>query len=120
MCRAAVRLVASILVLALLVNTSGCTIPQRQIIAIGSYDMTNVNEFLRSAAPATGGLALVVVKDGKVIESSGYNRFGPGTVVDVGSASRWLAAAAMMTLVDQGALALDDPVSKYLLEFNRC
>lgn len=113
----AVRLVASILVLALLVNTSGCTIPQRQIIAIGSYDMTNVNEFLRSAGPDTGGLALVVVKDGKVIERSGYDRFGPGTVVDVGSASRWLAAAAMMTLVDQGTLALDDPVSKYLPEF---
>lgn len=113
----ALRLVASILVLALLVSTSGCTIPARQIVAIGSYDMTGVNEFLRSAAPAAGGMALVVVKDGKVIESSGYDRFGPGTVVDVGSASQWLAAAAMMTLVDRGTLALDDPVSKYLPEF---
>ena len=87
------------------------------MIAIGSYDMTEVNHLLSSAALATGGMALVVVKDGKVIENSGYAKFGSGTVVDVGSASRWLAAAAMMTLVDQGTLSLDDPVAKYLPEF---
>jgi CubicO group peptidase (beta-lactamase class C family) len=62
-------------------------------------------------------MALIVVKDGKVIESVGYTKFGPGTVVNVGSASRWLAAAAMMTLVDEGMLALDDPIATYLPEF---
>lgn len=79
--------------------------------------MTEVNRFLSSAAPAAGGIALAVVKDGNVIEHAGYAKFGPGTVVDIGSASRWLAAAAMMTLVDQGTLALDDSVAKYLPEF---
>ncbi|MBA4364905.1 MAG: hypothetical protein C0398_02720, partial [Coprothermobacter sp.] len=98
-------------------SASGCAAPGRQAVAIGSYDMTEVNRFLSSAAPAVGGMALIVVKDGKVIERAGYARFGPGTVVDIGSASRWLAAAAMMTLVDQGMLALDDPVAKYLPEF---
>ena len=86
-------------------------------MAIGSYDMTSVNQFLASAARAAHGLALVVVKDGAVIEHTGYGRFGPGTVVDIGSSSRWLAAAAMMTLVDAGLLGLDDPVSMYLPEF---
>jgi CubicO group peptidase (beta-lactamase class C family) len=113
----ALRLVASVLVLAVLMSASGCAAPGRQAVAIGSYDMTEVNRFLSSAAPAVGGMALIVVKDGKVIERAGYARFGPGTVVDIGSASRWLAAAAMMTLVDQGMLALDDPVAKYLPEF---
>jgi CubicO group peptidase (beta-lactamase class C family) len=80
--------------------------------------MTEANRFLSSAAPAAGGMALVVVKDGKVVESAGYAKFGPGTVVDVGSASRWLAAAAMMTLVDEGMLVLDDPVATYLPEFS--
>ncbi|MHB8106864.1 MAG: serine hydrolase [Candidatus Cryosericum sp.] len=111
------RLTACMLVLALLAGASGCAAPGYQVLAIGSYDMTEVNQFLSSAAPAAGGMALVVVKDGTVIENSGYAKFGPGTVVDVGSASRWLAAAAMMTLVDQGTLALDDPVAKYLPEF---
>ncbi|MFA4932224.1 MAG: serine hydrolase [Caldisericia bacterium] len=98
-------------------SASGCAAPGRQVVALGSYDTTEVNRFLTSAAPAVGGMALIVVKDGKVIECVGYARFGPGTVVDIGSASRWLAAAAMMTLVDQGTLALDDPVAKYLPEF---
>ncbi len=111
------RLVAGILILAVLVSASGCAAPGQLVATIGSYDMTEVNQFLSSAAPAAGGMALVVVKDAKVIESAGYARFGPGTVVNIGSASRWLAAAAMMTLVDRGTLALDDPVSKYLPEF---
>jgi CubicO group peptidase (beta-lactamase class C family) len=115
--RSTLRLVAGVLVLAVLTSASGCAAPGRQVVALGSYDMTEVNSFLSSAAPAAGGMALVVVNDGKVIESTGYAKFGPGTVVDIGSASRWLAAAAMMTLVDQGTLALDDPVSKYLPEF---
>ena len=113
----ALRLVAGILVLAMLMSAPGCAAPGRQVVAIGSYDMTEVDHLLSSAAPAARGMALVVVKDRKVIESAGYAKFGPGTVVDIGSASRWLAAAAMMTLVDQGTLALGDPVSKYLPEF---
>ena len=113
----ALRLVAGILVLALLTSASGCAAPGRQVVAIGSYDITEVDHFLSSAAPTAGGIALVVVKDGKIIESAGYAKFGPGTVVDIGSASRWLAAAAMMTLVDQGTLALGDPVANYLPEF---
>jgi CubicO group peptidase (beta-lactamase class C family) len=112
------RLIASLLVLALLTGTSGCAAPGHQVVALGSYDMTEANRFLSSAAPAAGGMALVVVKDGKVVESAGYAKFGPGTVVDVGSASRWLAAAAMMTLVDEGMLVLDDPVATYLPEFS--
>ncbi|RIE07670.1 hypothetical protein SMC6_01660 [Candidatus Cryosericum odellii] len=115
--RSALRLITGMLVLAVLTSASGCAAPGRQVVAIGSYDMTEVNQFLSSATPTARGMALVVVKDGKVIESAGYAKFGPGTVVDIGSASRWLAAAAMMTLVDEGTLALDDPVAKYLPEF---
>lgn len=111
------HLVAGILILVILGGSSGCAAPGRQVVALGSYDMTEVNTFLNSAAPAAGGMALVVVKDGKIIENAGYGKFGAGTVVDIGSASRWLATAAMMTLVDQDLLALDDPVANYLPEF---
>jgi CubicO group peptidase (beta-lactamase class C family) len=115
--KAASRLVAALLVAALVLTVDGCAAPRELAAALGSYDMAPVNEFLATAAPAAGGMALVVAKDGVIIEDSGYGRFGSGTVVDVGSSSRWLAAAAMMTLVDQGTLSLDDPVSKYLPEF---
>ncbi|MHB8070445.1 MAG: serine hydrolase [Candidatus Cryosericum sp.] len=111
------RLIAGFLVATLMVTAGGCAAPGQLTVAVGSYDMTQVNHFLSMAAPAAGGIALVIVKDGSVVEDSGYGRFGSGTVVDVGTSSRWLAAAAMMTLVDQGTLSLDDPVSKYLPEF---
>jgi CubicO group peptidase (beta-lactamase class C family) len=111
------RLTAIILTAALVVAASGCSAPNQIPTAIDSYDMTAVRHFLAGAAPVANGMALVVLKDGVVVENSGYDRFGPGTVVDIGSSSRWLAAAAMMTLVDQGTLSLDDPVSKYLPEF---
>jgi CubicO group peptidase (beta-lactamase class C family) len=114
---AASRLVAILLVVALMIAADGCAGPDQLTTALGSYDMTQVNHFLAMAAPAAGGIALVIVKDGIVVEDSGYGRFGSGTVVDVGTSSRWLAAAAMMTLVDQGTLNLDDPASKYLPEF---
>ena len=105
------------LVLCLVASACGCAPAATQVVALDTYDMATVNQFLQSAAPAAHGLALVVVKDGAIIEHAGYGRFGPGTVVDIGSSSRWLAAAAMMTLVDQGLLHLDDPVSVYLPEF---
>ncbi len=111
------RLTIIIVIAALMATAGGCAAPEQQIVAMGSYDMNEVNTFLSSAAPAAGGMALVVVKDGKIIENTGYGKFGTGTVVDIGSASRWLAAAAMMTLVDQNLLALDDPVTTYLPEF---
>jgi CubicO group peptidase (beta-lactamase class C family) len=113
----AVRLVAVILIAALAMTADGCAAPARLTTALGSYDMTTVNEYLSVTAPAAGGMALVVAKDGTIIEDAGYGRFGTGKVVDIGTSSRWLAAAAMMTLVDQGILSLDDPVANYLPEF---
>jgi len=115
--RAASRLVAVLLVATLVMTAGGCAAPSELTVALGTYDMTPVNQFLAEAAPAAGGMALVVAKDGVIVQDSGYGRFGSGTVVDIGTSSRWLAAAAMMTLVDEGTLGLDDPVSKYLPEF---
>ena len=39
------------------------------------------------------------------------------TVIPIASASKWLTAATLMTFVDEGRLALDDPVSRYLPAF---
>jgi len=113
----ALRLVAALLITAFVMTAAGCAAPAQLTTALGSYDMTTVNEYLSVTAPAAGGMALIVAKDGAVVEDAGYARFGSGTVVDIGTSSRWLAAAAMMTLVDEGILSLDDPVAKYLPEF---
>jgi len=64
------------------------------------------------------GAALLVVRDGTVIRNRGYGDYDPNTVVPIASASKWLTAATMMTLVDEDRVSLDDKVSQYLPDFN--
>lgn len=63
------------------------------------------------------GAALLVVRDGKELRRRGYGGYDPSTVMPIASASKWLTAATLMTLVDEGRVALDAPVSTYLPEF---
>lgn len=63
------------------------------------------------------GAALLVVKDGKVAYERYFGAYTPETVVPIASSSKWLSAAVIMTLVDEGKLDLDAPVSRYLPQF---
>jgi CubicO group peptidase (beta-lactamase class C family) len=63
------------------------------------------------------GAAMVLIKDGDVIYEYAAGSYQVDTVEKIASASKWLAAATIMTLVDEGLLALDDPVSMYIPEF---
>jgi D-alanyl-D-alanine carboxypeptidase len=68
------------------------------------------------------GLALAIVRDGTVVKLQGYGvadvrrsmPVTPDTVFKIGSVSKPLIATAVMLLVQDGRLSLDDPVSKYL------
>ncbi|QDV35661.1 serine hydrolase domain-containing protein [Tautonia plasticadhaerens] len=63
------------------------------------------------------GACLLVVEDGEPIYERCFGEYTPETVVPVASASKWLSAASIMTLVDEGRLSLDDPVSEHLPKF---
>ncbi len=68
------------------------------------------------------GLSLAVVKEGKVIKTAGYGLANieqdvaatPDTVYKIGSVSKQFLASGIMILVQDGKLALTDPVSKHL------
>ncbi len=68
------------------------------------------------------GLALAVVRDGKVVKAQGYGLASvelnvpatPETVFEIGSVSKQITAAAVMLLVEEGKLTLDAPISKHL------
>jgi len=68
------------------------------------------------------GLALAVVKDGKVIKARGYGLADvsrktpvtPETVLKIGSISKQFIATGIMLLVRDKRLGLDDPISTYL------
>lgn len=67
------------------------------------------------------GLALSVVRDGRLIKASGYGlanvelgvRVKPETLFQTGSVGKQFTATAVMMLVEQGKVALDDPITKY-------
>jgi CubicO group peptidase (beta-lactamase class C family) len=71
------------------------------------------------------GLAVAIVKDGKVVLEKGYGvrKLGDSTPVDentlfgIGSNTKAFTAAALATLVDEGKISWDDPVYERLKGF---
>ncbi|WP_332877688.1 serine hydrolase [Massilia sp. S19_KUP03_FR1] len=71
------------------------------------------------------GIAIAIVKDGKVVATRGFGvrKLGQPALVDantlfeVASNSKAFTAAALAMLVDEGKLAWDDPVTKHLPDF---
>ncbi len=67
------------------------------------------------------GLALSVVRDGQIIKARGYGLANveldvpvkPETLFQTGSVGKQFAATAVMMLVEQGKVGLDDKISKY-------
>lgn len=81
------------------------------------YDFNEVGQFLKNASPGLKGCSLLLKKDGKVIYKKGFNGIKNDTPVKIMSASKWLTAAVILSLVDDKLIKLDDPVSKYLPKF---
>lgn len=79
------------------------------------------SSYARSDAP---GLAVAVVRDGRVVLSRGYGMadlehripITPSTVFDVASVSKQFAGLAIAMLVDEGKLSLDDDVRRFIPE----
>lgn len=71
------------------------------------------------------GIAVAVIKDGKVIHSKGYGitsivtkkKVDENTLFGIASNSKAFTAAGLAILVDQGKLSWDDKVIKYLPDF---
>jgi D-alanyl-D-alanine carboxypeptidase len=68
------------------------------------------------------GLSLAVVQDGKVLKAQGYGLANiethspvtPETVFKIGSMSKQFVAAAIMLLIEEGQLRLDDRIDSHL------
>lgn len=68
------------------------------------------------------GLALLVARDGKTIRAQGFGFANlehrvpvkPETIFQSGSVGKQFAATALMMLVEEGKISLDDSITKYL------
>jgi len=70
------------------------------------------------------GLALLIVRDGKVVRSQGYGFANvelqvpvkPETIFQSGSMGKQFTATAVLMLAEEGKLRLDDPLTKFFPE----
>jgi len=87
--------------------------------ARGNYDFTQidslVNRWIKQGYYP--GAALVVSKDNEVIYKKYYGNYHPSTVVFIASSGKWLAAATIAAVVDEGKPSWNDKVSKWLPAF---
>jgi CubicO group peptidase (beta-lactamase class C family) len=79
------------------------------------YNFTEVNNKIDSYKKQfAGNLSVLVYRDGKIIYEKNLGDFNTKTQAPIASCSKWLTAALVMVLVDEGKLSLQDRVSKYL------
>ncbi|MDX3109123.1 serine hydrolase domain-containing protein [Nonomuraea angiospora] len=85
----------------------------------------SVDAYVEQYRAATGlpGVAVAITRKGEVIHAAGYGRTATGEPVTAGtpmamaSVSKSFTALAVMQLAEQGKVALDQPVRRYLPEF---
>lgn len=63
------------------------------------------------------GITAIAMRDGRRLFRVDVGNIGPTTQYPVASVSKWMTAALVMTVVDEGKLRLDDPISNVLPEF---
>jgi CubicO group peptidase (beta-lactamase class C family) len=107
---------ASTLFAALLFVLAACSAPDRRL-------SSSVDEFVSAElrAQRIPGIALAVVRDGKIVKAAGYGMANvelgvttkPESIFQTGSVGKQFTATAVMMLVEEGKVGLDDKISKY-------
>lgn len=73
-----------------------------------------LGDIVRDGAP---GVTAMVFKDGRLLYRAEAGTVAPDQVLPIASASKWMTAALVMTVVDEGKLSLDEPIGRRLPEF---
>jgi len=74
-------------------------------------------EMMKVVQSGVPGITAIVMKDGKQVFRLDTGDITPETRYPVASASKWMTAALVMRVVDEGKLSLDAPVCNVLAEF---
>ena len=100
------------------------TIPATAPATASAFDLEqDVNRVMK--AFDVPGIAIAVVKDGKIVAARGFGvrklgepaKVDGQTLFEIASNSKAFTAAALAMLVDEGKLKWDDPVVKHLPDF---
>jgi CubicO group peptidase (beta-lactamase class C family) len=82
-----------------------------------SNPFQRVDRAMSARVRGLGGGEVLVVRDRATLHERGFDGFGPTTKFPVASASKWLTAATLLTLVDAGRIGLDDRAARFLPTF---
>ena len=140
----------SLIIVAFLILLAGCTAPavpgpiaplftpaveqSHAVIAVDPENATQLNELLADFDTYAGkarqdwnvpGMAIAIVKDGKIIFAKGYgvktaggsDPVTPDTVFEIGSTSKAFTATLAAMEVDSGRMNWSDPVIRYVPDF---
>ena len=79
--------------------------------------MTPLQRFLETTAESgkVPGAAALVAR-GEDVEIAGVGEVEPDSIVRIASITKPITAAAVMLLVDEGLVSLDDPIARWLPE----
>lgn len=93
------------------------------VASVAAADPVDDHVRSRLAGTHVPGVSVAVVKDGRLVKAAGYGSASlelaapasERTVYEIGSISKQFAADAILLLRDEGRLALDDPIAKYVV-----
>lgn len=85
--------------------------------APGAFDAADDALRQRISSAGLSGGVLRVMRNGEVLHHLEVGAVDGSTPLSVASSAKWLTAATLMTFVDDGSVALDDDVARWLPEF---
>lgn len=104
-------------------------VPSPSVASLSADQMRKVDGIAIQAlqTQALGGLALAVVRNGRVVYSRGYGfssvelqqTMRDSALFEAGSITKEFTAAIVLSLVDDGRLSLDAPLSRFVPDFPR-
>ncbi|HZL11151.1 MAG TPA: alpha/beta fold hydrolase [Prolixibacteraceae bacterium] len=103
---------------ALTLILSSCKLAEKKTNQL-NYDFSEINKKVQGWIDSGyySGAGLIIAKDNQLILDTCYGNYTADTVVYIASSGKWLAAATIAAVVDEGKLSWDDPVNKWLPEF---
>ena len=85
------------------------------------YDLSELDNLLAQKQSLIGKDYVVLIweKDDTLVYKKEVGEYKSKTVAPIASCSKWLTAALVMQFVDEGKISLEDPVVKYIPEFEK-
>jgi CubicO group peptidase (beta-lactamase class C family) len=74
-------------------------------------------ELQNAVSNGAPGVSVIAMRAGHQLLRMDVGNIDENAQLPVASASKWMTAALVMSVVDEGKLSLDEPISKYLPEF---